>query len=58
MRPIGDDGSALTCLLIVTSTKFWREVVSHDVATSRHTVSFLPFLEISVKIEFVVVNFI
>ena len=38
--------------------KFWRDVVCHDVATSRHTVSILPFLEFTVKIEFVVVNFI
>ena len=49
--------SAVTCLLIVTSTKFWRDVVWHDVATSRRTVSILPFLELIVKIEFVVVNF-
>ena len=49
--------SAVTCLLIVTSTGFWRDVVWHDVATSRHTVSILTFLELIVKIEFVVVNF-
>ena len=46
-----------SCLLIVTSAKFWRDVVWHDVATSRHTVSVLPFLELIVKIEFVVVDF-
>ena len=36
--------TAVTCLLIVTSTKFWPHVVWHDVATSHHTVSILPFL--------------
>ena len=41
----------------MTSTKFWRDVVWHDVASSRHTVSILPFLDLIVKIEFVVVNF-
>ena len=49
----------VTCLLIVTSTKFWCDVVWHDVETSRHTVSILPFLELIVKnvLEIVVVNF-
>ena len=37
-------------------TMFWRDLVWHDVATSRHTVSVLPFLELIVKIEFVDVN--
>ena len=49
--------SAVTCLLIVTSAQFWRDVVWHDVAMSHHTVSILPFLELIVKVEFVVVNF-
>ena len=35
----------------MTSTKFWRDVVWHDVATSCHMVSILPFLELIV-IEF------
>ena len=37
--------------------KFWRDVVWHNVETSRQTVSILPFLELILKIEFVVVNF-
>ena len=53
--------SAVLCLLILTSTKFWRyvvwhDVVWHDVTSSRHMVSILPFLDLIVKIEFVVVN--
>ena len=41
----------------MTSAKFWRDVVWHDVATSCYKVSILPFLELIVKIEFVVVGF-
>ena len=41
--------SAVTCLLIVTSENFWRDVVWHDVATSRHTISILPFLELAYR---------
>ena len=49
--------SAVICLLILTSTKFWHNVVWHDVASSRHMVSILPFIDLIVKTEFVVVKF-